>query len=216
MRRPPDSGAAAHPAPGPAGPHDRDYWMSPLTRIRDLKSFAPRHRSGLVQSDSDACSSFDDPETKQQQQVTPTQQQTFPPHSAPDPNCNSSSAADKLTAPPNSGPINSPCSTFLAPSSAQPRETNLASTRDNHGNPALDYGGKQSNQQNGNWEKSGGSGTAAEAGDHQMGDNKSPWRRSWDVESTAQSEGGTTTSGSYMVGDQDEISSVYSGNAFIV
>ena len=93
MRRPNEVPAAAA--------QDRDYWMSPLTRIRDLKSFAPRQRSGLVESDSDACNSFDEPEGTAKQ---PAQQNPVPSHqqqpllSPPltDANCNSSTT-DKIT-----------------------------------------------------------------------------------------------------------------------
>ena len=190
--------------------------MSPLTRIRDLKSFAPRQRSGLVESDSDACNSFDEPEAKQAQ---PTQQMpgSQPLLSPPltDANCNSST--DKITS--------SPCSTFLPPPNVLPRETDVSTAHDNQCNHGNQDFGRQNNQQNGNWEKANGnqnenyhypSGTTdgPRAGNEMPG--SSPWRRSWDVDSNAQSDGGTTTSGSYMVGDQDEMSSVYSTNTFIV
>lgn len=215
MRRPNEVPAAAA--------QDRDYWMSPLTRIRDLKSYVPRQRSGLVESDSDACNSFDEPEgtVKQPTHQTPGSSHQQQPLLSPpltDANCNSSST-DKIT-------TTSPCSTFLPPSNALPRESNASTAHDNQCNPGnQDFGRPTNNQQNGNWEKANGnqnenyhypSGTTdgPGSGNEEMSAS-SPWRRSWDVESNAQSDGGTTTSGSYMV-DQDEMTSVYSSNTFIV
>ena len=202
--------------------------MSPLTRIRDLKSFAPRQRSGLVESDSDACNSFDEPEANAKQptqQMPPStatqqqQQQQQPLLSTPltDANCNSSTT-DKIT-------TTSPCSTFLPPSNVPPRESNVPAVHDNQSKPGSQDFGRPNNQQNGNWEKANGnqnenyhypSGTTdgPRSGNEEM-PGSSPWRRSWDVDSNAQSDGGTTTSGSYMV-DQDEMTSVYSSNTFIV
>lgn len=228
--------------------------MSPLTRIRDLQSFAPRQRSGLVKSDSDACNSFEEPEDKQQQQQ---QQSPMPLPPLRDANCNSNSTitTDVITT-----STASPCSTFLPPSNILPIATNMSASsttnttgvHDNNpcssGNPSnihhqqpLDYGRTNNHlqQQNGNWEKANGnqnenyhypSGTTDRpspppppSSSAVGGSNEeipppavsSPWRRSWDMESNAQSDGGTTTSGSYMV-DGDEISSVYSSNTFIV
>ncbi len=208
VRRPSDLGAAGG-ASGSGGA-DRDYWMSPLAR---LKSFTPsRQRSGIPE-----CSGNSDQNASQ---MTPQPQKDAKSHS------NAATAGSQVPV-----TATSPCSTFLPLPNVIPREVNTTSDSDNPTAPnnpqqfPSNITPSNNRQQNGNWDGAvSPNGNQADqypsyprdAGTSRAGADKSPWRHSWDADSNAQSEGGTTTSGSYMVGDQEDRSSVYSSNTFIV